>query len=187
MIDISHALTVEGWMSPAELTFLAEEAAKVPQGGAIVEVGSFKGRSSCALAANTQAAIYCVDCWRDLGPEGWFVGPWATVDDHRANTSQLQNIVRIHLSSIFAAQYFAAEGTRFDLIFIDGSHNEHNVRQDITIWRPLLKEGGVLAGHDYGNADWPDVTKVVDELFPGVQVVDSIWIACQTSPPLSPS
>jgi hypothetical protein len=177
MVDISHALTVQGWMSPAELTFLAETAAKVPQGGAVVEIGSYMGRSSCALAANTPAAVYCVDAWRDLGPEGWFAGPWATVDNHRANTSQFQNIVRIHLSSIFAAQYFAAEGTRFAMIFIDGSHNEFNVRQDITIWRPLLAEGGTFCGHDYSNNDWPDVKRVVDELISNVTTVETIWIA----------
>ena len=50
MVDISHAINIPGWMSVEELTYLAEAASK---SNIIVEVGSWKGRSTIALAANT--------------------------------------------------------------------------------------------------------------------------------------
>lgn len=168
-ITLEQALSTEGWMSPDELAFLAETAAKVPATGAIVEVGSYKGRSACALAANTQATVYCVDTWRDGEPYG------VHIDLFRANTAKFPNIVPVHLASVDAAHVF--KGERFDMIFIDAFHDEQNVRQDIAAWRPRLKEGGVFCGHDYGFTGWPDVKLVVDELFPGVRVVDTIWIA----------
>lgn len=171
MIDISHALTVEGWMHQLELTWLAETAARVPEGGAIVEIGSLKGRSACGLAANTQATVYCVDTWNGFGTND------QTFSAFRANTSPYTNVLPVHTSSVLAASAFAREGRRFNLIFIDAEHDERNLRQDIAAWRPLLAEGGVFSGHDFGEPTWPDVQRVVDELIPGVSVVGTIWIA----------
>jgi predicted O-methyltransferase YrrM len=36
-----------------------------------------------------------------------------------------------------------------DFCFIDASHVEEDVVRDIDEWWPKVKEGGVLAGHDY--------------------------------------
>jgi len=36
-----------------------------------------------------------------------------------------------------------------DLVFIDGDHSYVAVREDIQAWRPFLRPGGILAGHDY--------------------------------------
>mmetsp|Transcript_24236 Transcript_24236/g.51663 ORF Transcript_24236/g.51663 Transcript_24236/m.51663 type:complete len:469 (-) Transcript_24236:310-1716(-) len=38
-----------------------------------------------------------------------------------------------------------------DLVFIDGDHSEQGVLEDIRLWRPLLRPGGILAGHDLFN------------------------------------
>lgn len=181
MIDISHALTVEGWMAPEELTWLAETAAAVPEDGAIVEIGSLKGRSGCGLAANTRAAVYCVDTWNGFGTSN------QTFDDFRANTSQYANILPVHTASVRAASVFAREGRRFNFIFIDAEHDEGNLRQDIAAWWPLLADDGVFSGHDYDEPTWPDVKRVVDELIPDRQVVGRIWIAAPTFAPFARS
>ncbi len=36
-----------------------------------------------------------------------------------------------------------------DAVYIDGDHDEKNVRADVAAWRPKLKPGGLLMGHDY--------------------------------------
>jgi predicted O-methyltransferase YrrM len=173
MVDISKALTVQGWMSPEELTWLAEMAAKVPAGGTVVEIGSYKGRSSCALPGNTAAAVYSVDIWSECGTDGWYFDVW------RDNTAHLDNVTPVNRASIWAAREFAEQGKTFAAIFIDAAHDEYNVRQDIAAWRPLLAPGGIFCGHDYGFAGWPAVKLVVDEMIPGAEVVDTIWIAPQ--------
>src|SRR5579864_3315474 len=61
MVDISRALTVNGWMSPPELEWLAEQAQKHRH---IVEVGSWLGRSTRAMADNTTGLIFAVDTWK---------------------------------------------------------------------------------------------------------------------------
>jgi predicted O-methyltransferase YrrM len=165
---IEKALTVQGWMSETELRWLAEAASRSKN---IVEIGVYKGRSTCALAANTTGTVYSVDIWSECGTDGWYY------DVFRANTAHLDNVAPVNRASIWAAREFAATGARFDMIFIDAAHDEYNVRQDIAAWRPLLAEGGIFCGHDYGFVHWPDVKRVVDEIIPGVEVVDTIWIA----------
>jgi hypothetical protein len=49
-----------------------------------------------------------------------------------------------------------------DFVYIDGNHEYEFVKDDIANYYPLLKEGGMLAGHDY-NANWPGVVQAVDE------------------------
>jgi predicted O-methyltransferase YrrM len=171
MIDISHALAVEGWMHSTELEWLAKTASEVPERGAIVEIGSLMGRSACALAANTRATVYCVDTWNGFGTSD------ATFATFRINTSPYKNIIPVHTSSVLAASAFARERRRFNFVFIDAEHDEANLRQDIAAWQPLLAKRAVFSGHDYNEPTWPDVKRVIDELFFKVSVVGTIWIA----------
>lgn len=64
-----------------------------------------------------------------------------------------------------------------DLIFIDALHDYENVMQDISLWWPHVRQGGVLAGHDF-NHKWPGVERAVADHFNlmGVGVgFDSVW------------
>jgi len=167
-MNISHAISVQGWMSPVELNFLAETAAKSKR---IVEIGSYKGRSACAMAPNTEGTIWCVDIWSECGTDGWFY------DVFRSHTARYSNVIPVNRSSIWAAREFAESGMTFDFIFIDAAHDRFNVRQDIAAWRPLLAPGGVFAGHDYAFKDWPDVKTIVDEMVPKHRIIDTIWVA----------
>lgn len=38
-----------------------------------------------------------------------------------------------------------------DWVFIDANHKEDYVRRDIQLWRPKVKPGGLVAGHDYNQ------------------------------------
>ena len=51
----------------------------------------------------------------------------------------------------------------FDLIFIDGSHEYKDVKNDLTIYSKFLSKNGVLAIHDLHNNDYPDVSKAWNE------------------------
>lgn len=46
-------------------------------------------------------------------------------------------------------------------VFVDASHEYEIVLQDIKLWWPKIKTGGVLAGHDY----YQNVAKAVHEFF----------------------
>ncbi len=70
----------------------------------------------------------------------------------------------------------------FDLVFIDAEHSYEGVKQDIQLWSPLLRSGGILCGHDYHGeygARYPGVKEAVDELLGEdniEQLPDCVWL-----------
>jgi predicted O-methyltransferase YrrM len=170
--DLSHALAIQGWMEPDELRYLAHLSYSAPPGSNLVEIGSFKGRSACALGLNPEINLYCVDIWPYIENDGqwWY-------DIFRHNTAHLSNVHPVVRPSRYAAMEFAQQGMRFSVIFIDAEHTRYNVISDINAWRPLLAEGGILSGHDYEFTGWPDVAPVVREMVPNHRKVPGtlIW------------
>lgn len=39
-----------------------------------------------------------------------------------------------------------------DMVYIDGAHDEKSVQDDIDAWYPVVRSGGILAGHDFDHA-----------------------------------
>lgn len=57
-----------------------------------------------------------------------------------------------------------------DMVYIDANHSYETTKEDIEIWLPKIRVGGIICGHDYGSPDWPGVKKAVDEAFPSSSV-----------------
>lgn len=172
MIDISHALTVSGWMAESELMTLAALSQSC---NVIVEVGSWEGRSACAMAANSPAFIFCVDAWQGH-LQGGHEATWETLARFKENTARYSGRVIPVLAESHQAVYaLSVAGIVPDMVFIDASHDYQSVTLDIIEWTALLRPGAIAAGHDYGDLNWPGVKQAVDELLPGVMVSDSIW------------
>ncbi len=49
-----------------------------------------------------------------------------------------------------------------DFVYIDANHNYEFVKEDIELWYPKVKIGGIIGGHDYGPHE-SGVAKAVDE------------------------
>jgi len=185
MSDITRALQIGGMMRPTELQWLADQAEKHYR---IVEIGSWIGRSTRALADNTRGSVYAVDTWAgswqtDDDPDFQRGGPDWLYSTFLKNTSDCAAVIPYRMSSLDAAKLFEAEDL-FDMIFIDGSHDYDNVRADILAWRPLLASGGLLCGHDYKydpcdpikRESFLGLDRAVEELVPTVKIaVDTIW------------
>lgn len=191
MIDISKAATISGYMSQHELEWLANRAAK---SNVIVEIGSWKGRSTRALADNTSGVIYAVDHWlgqlRDpvaaptreilvrCGGDGSVIR--REFDTNLSDHILVRKVVPVQWNSqngippdlAILRQYRAA-----DFLFIDGDHSYAGCKYDIQVWGKLLGRGGILSGHDYNTQPrHAGVRKCVDELFGDrVKLHGSIW------------
>lgn len=175
-IDISKALATEGWMEETELVWLAEHAIGKKT---IVELGSYLGRSTLALAQNTEGVVYALDDWR--GPRDLTEG----VQSWRAINNPVQSELRAKFESNVLGQWNIIPiecdhdspppiSRPADLIFIDGSHEFADVRRDILYWRHHLAPNGILCGHDY---NWDGVYQAVGELLPYAKSVPgtSLW------------
>ena len=65
-----------------------------------------------------------------------------------------------------------------DFVYLDGDHSEAAVAGDIRLWRPLVKPGGILAGHDYGHPDFPGVKQAVDAAnLPNLTADRDVWFS----------
>lgn len=184
-VTITEAQKIEGFMSDIELEWLAIQATKYKK---IIEVGSWLGKSTRALADNIKDGIVvAVDHWkgsegeRDTFHQGasWGEGDWAYYTFMQNNYQHVfaGTILPLRMHSRNAAALLKQKGFKADLIFLDGGHTEPEVEEDIKLWMPLLKDGGILCGHDYyfENA-WPGVKAAVDKLT-RVKIVPnaSIW------------
>jgi predicted O-methyltransferase YrrM len=112
---------------------------RLPQGALCVEVGSLLGDfAKEILDARPDLKLTCVDYWpgKFLGyRQGWF--------DKKLNAQLIEE------PSALAAKKFEAHS--LDLVYIDAAHNYASVIEDLSSWWPLVKSGGVLAGHDAEN------------------------------------
>ena len=170
-MNLERAQKIAGWMSNDELIYLAQTASKC---SLIAEIGSWMGRSTCALAENTTGTVYAIDTWAgspETAEEN--VTSEQLFEQFTKNTEALP-IKAIKKTSVDAAQYLYSQGIKFDMIFIDAAHDYESVKQDILAWKPLLKDNGIMCGHDYGA--WPGVTRAVDETIPITKVAAGfIW------------
>lgn len=178
---LEAARQAQGHMGDGELQWLHDTAEGLPL---VIEFGSWCGRSSLALASAQK--LICVDTWlgspgeeceRDVA-EGR-IDPWAewrknlrpmvTAGVVFAAPGDLRNVG-------FTADLVRTYGASADMVFIDASHDEASVRDDIALARKLLAPGGILCGHDYGGS-WTGVKAAVDALVKNPFVaVGSIWV-----------
>jgi hypothetical protein len=156
-----------GWGSDSPA--FAELIGKI-QPRRVIEVGTWKGGSALTIARELgkqalDAEILCVDTW--LGA----LEMWLDLDDptrHGALDLRhgfpnlfyrfLGNVVRANeqaritpfpVPSLTAAQWCALRGVEADLIYIDASHEEDDVYQDLVAWWEQVRPAGILFGDDW--------------------------------------
>lgn len=142
---------LEGWLGIQAAQFLFEAAAAV-RIGCIVEIGSYRGRSTIALCAGSREGarvpVYAIEPHEDfVGVKGGVYGP----SDRRAFfrnlfTMKFASLVRL----INASSEVVAPGwdKPVSLLFIDGDHRYDAVYMDFALWRPHLFDGAVVIFQD---------------------------------------
>jgi hypothetical protein len=162
---------IPGWMTFNELQWLYNNAKKM---NSILEIGSWKGRSSHALLSGCKGTVTCVDHFEGSGDSGDYTHMQGKKEDIYEqfvhNVGHFKNLEVIKASSEEASVLL--KDRTFDLIFIDAEHTYESVKKDIELWKN--KANIVIAGHDYCDV-WPAVKKAVNDCFPQVEVSDSIW------------
>ena len=64
---------------------------------------------------------------------------------------------------------------KLDFVYLDAAHDEMSLLCDISAWVKLVKPGGWIGGHDYGD-NFPGVVAAVDKVFPGAEIdSDFTW------------
>jgi hypothetical protein len=150
----------------------------------IAEIGVFQGGTSKLFRALfPDAFLYLVDPWQiydeylinDAGPVS------LKAEDYEACYQMVKEAFE-HDSKVKIIRKTSQEAVNdvplVDLVFIDANHSYSYVKQDLELWYPRVKKGGILSGHDYDRILFPGVIKAVDEFFPEGVVLgqDTTWL-----------
>lgn len=152
---------IEGWLTESEGAALYSLArnAKHP----IVEIGSWRGRSTTALALGSMdgqsVAVYAVDSF--VGVDGSGIPCSPEVLRKNLDQSGINGLVKI----IAASSEEAAPNLPNDvgLLFIDGGHEYETIMRDFELHLPRVVHGGKVAIHDVCDNE-PGVVRAVDEV-----------------------
>jgi hypothetical protein len=157
---------------PSEVMFdfetpYARFAVELPDGCRFAECGVANGRS----------LLYLCACLQQLGKkyQCYAIDSMAYGGESQRNEiinhiikSGLPDIQLMEMSSLDASTKFP-DGF-FDFVFIDSSHSYLPTRAELMLWPHKLKDGGILAGHDYDKVNSPGVYTAVNELVPAASL-----------------
>ncbi|HUI06237.1 MAG TPA: class I SAM-dependent methyltransferase [Verrucomicrobiae bacterium] len=160
---------VEGLLvSPGQERWLFTTARWLPDGATIVEIGSFKGRSTCCLAYGCRGSkkhVFAIDTFAGNDSDfkegvtfrgtGYFDVFWSNLETRGLSSY----VTPWRGQSRDAAKEWM---TPIDLLFIDGSHQYEDVLADFEDFFPHVKPGGIIAFHDV-LPNWPGPSRVWNE------------------------
>jgi predicted O-methyltransferase YrrM len=158
-----------------EVFALRVAAWALPKHPRIINIGAGSGTSGLSFAESRRdATIWTIDI--SAG------GPLGGLENERnafANKERLTLPIQMLGDSKSIGATWAYEPV--DLVYIDGDHSYEGCLGDILNWRDHLKVGGLIAIHDYGRDEWPEVKRVVDESgalnnFTTLFVIDTLWV-----------
>jgi len=122
-----------------------------------VEIGVYKGENAQQLLKHLKfKKLFLVDSYEGYADY--------TTEDLRKCYNEAQERLKPYKDYEFIikkSEDFFRVKREYDFIYLDGAHDYENVRKDMENAYPLIKKGGVLAGHDINQEE---VFKAVSEL-----------------------
>jgi hypothetical protein len=157
---LAYVRDVEGWMTDAQARRLWDAAARVRTGGRIVEIGSFRGRSTIVLARSARDGVEVVAIdphgGGDRGPQEIAPDAARGEEDYEAFHHNLRGagvngaVRHVRLMSDAA---LGEVGGAIDLLYVDGAHRYAPARDDIARYGALVADGGTMLVHDSFSAN----------------------------------
>ena len=165
--------SIESTVTKNECEFLFSLARNCQGRGVIVEIGSYKGRSTATLALGSltgaKSPIFAIDPQIEI--------PRASDALHVVLKKHLEilNVAQIvTLIKDFSQNIVTSWQAPIELLFIDGDHEYESVKRDFYDWYPHIITNGVVAFHDTCHDQLPGPHRLVQEL-KGTKLLNS-WI-----------
>ncbi|MFH1615456.1 MAG: class I SAM-dependent methyltransferase [Planctomycetota bacterium] len=168
---INNLLAVEGHTTPRQCAVLFYFACSLPAPGRIVEIGSFKGKSTVWMAQalklqKSTDKIVAIDPHlntgdRNIVPQYFEESSYETFLGNVSKTGLTQWVQPVKETSRQASEIWNGP---IKLIFIDGAHRYEDVLTDLTLWEPFVRKNGIIVLHDTkpGN-NFPGIRRAMNE------------------------
>jgi predicted O-methyltransferase YrrM len=146
--------------------WLYERATKMDS---VVEIGSFKGKSTHALLSGCKGTVTAVDHFKGSPDPADYTLNKSGKLDFLKNVGLFPNLHLLEMSSAEASKLFLPKSV--DMVFIDGCHLFEDVKNDLECWMPIIRK--LISGHDSG---WPGVIRAIEYMgFKTLSGPNSIW------------
>jgi hypothetical protein len=150
---------VEGWLTDAQSERLWNAASGLRAGQRIVEIGSFRGRSTIVLASAATDGVELVAIdphgGGDRGPQEITAEAERGDRDHVVFLANLRGAGvedRVRHVRAYSDGALGEVSGEVDVLFIDGAHRFGPARADIEQWGARVPAGGTMLVHDSFNA-----------------------------------
>lgn len=111
------------------------------------EIGVADGVFTRELIARVpHSTVMAVDPWRRCGTWKSWDTDWQHEQVVALATANPGRVIVTRSTSAAAASW--VEDHSLDWVFIDGDHRYEAVAEDIRLWTPKVRAGGIVAGHD---------------------------------------
>lgn len=177
---------IQGWFDFEHI--YDKIAAEIRPDGIAIELGVWKGKSLIYLAnkmievGKPHVQVIGIDAFKNDEWDGYLRIQQKDREDGevRSIIEQCQeNLIEhcrqvpelVMMDSIEAASLFKDESV--DFIFVDDKHTSDHIRLELEVWRPKVRKGRWIAGHDFPGAIYSGVISV----FPDACNVKGCWVA----------
>jgi len=157
LLPIRDYQTIEGWLTKNEALALYRIAKGLPAGACVVEIGSWKGRSTFCIAKGLKdARLVAIDPFDASGETGSREvyaqgrGQQPLVEQFKRNLGQHGLLSKIEIKQGYSQDHVAGV-LAVDFLFIDGDHSQAGCERDFNLFSPKVKPGGLLGFHDYDD------------------------------------
>jgi hypothetical protein len=146
---------VEGWMTDAQARRLWDAAGRLRPPAQVVEIGSYRGRSTIVLAraAPKDSVVIAIDphAGNDRGPQQIHgTREEGEADNHafRGNLERAGVSERVRHVRLPSGEAHASVQGEVGLLYVDGAHRYRPARDDLAGWGARVAPGGTLLVHD---------------------------------------
>ena len=125
------------------------------------EIGVAKGENALSILHSLSVEkLFLIDAYASYFENGQQLSYEHLRKIAMKDLAVYSQVVFVRKNSIDAAKDVTVP---LDFIYIDGNHSYEYVKQDIKTYYPLVKQGGVIGGHDYIPLNKDNVVRAVNE------------------------
>lgn len=138
-----------------EEAYLQALCSTLGENAVVVNIGAGGGTSVCAILRGLQdgqSLVYSID--KD---------PAAFERETGALLTQGFDPERVEQLEVDSGKAAHKWRQKIDLVFVDGDHAYAGASRDLRLWSRLLKPGGLLVCHDYGDPRQAEADKAIQD------------------------
>lgn len=180
---------IDGFLAPVEAVELYKIASKLPKHSVIVEIGSWKGKSTyCLTIGLKKGKVIAIDPFDFSGDEAsakvyaQTKGNDLLINQFEATMMKLGVRDKIEIFKGLSGD-FIGKIPQINFLFIDGDHSKDGCDFDFINYSPYLSKGGYIALHDFDprrkelGPTWVVENRILPSKdFEFVDLVGSLWI-----------